>query len=1138
MKNLRLFLFAITGILTITACNTKSGKPKVLVFTKTAGFHHSSIPAGVDAIYKLGAENNFEVDTTSNAGYFTEDSLKNYSAVIFLHTTGDLLNNYQEADFERYIQAGGGYVGIHAAADAEYDWGWYGRLVGAYFDSHPEQQEATLNIVDANDPSTKHLPNPWKRKDEWYNFKNLSKDVHVLIKIDEKSYQGGKNGDDHPMAWYHDFDGGRAWYTELGHTEESFTDPNYLKHIAAGIEYAIGGNKKLDYAKAKTLRVPDEDRFTKVNLVQGVFFEPTEMTVLPNLDILVVQRRGEILRYNHETKDVKQVGFLNVYWKTVHTPGVNAEEGLLGLQKDPNYEKNHFIYMYYSPTDTSVNRLSRFTFENDTINPASEKIILQVYSQREICCHTGGSIAFGKDRMLYLSLGDNSTPFDEGKQAYVSHGYAPLDDRPGHQQYDARRSAGNTNDLRGKIIRIKVNEDGSYTIPEGNLFPKGETGTRPEIYVMGNRNPYRISVDQKNGNLYWGEVGPDANVDSFDTRGPRGYDEVNQARHAGYFGWPLFVGNNYPYHVYDYGTGKYGPAFDAKKPMNESRNNTGLKELPPAQPAFIWYPYGDSKDFPQVGSGGRNAMAGPVYYTDMYPKETRLPDYYNGKLIIYDWIRGWMKAVTMKENGDFDKMEPFMEHNKNNNLIDMEVGSDGRLYLLEYGSGWFAKNPDAGLSRIEYNGGNRAPKIAGVTVDKTSGVLPLAVNIKVDAKDPENDALTYVWHLNDVTKETKEPTLAYTFDKAGDYNISVDVKDNQNAVSKSSVLDVYAGNEAPVVNINIEGNKTFYFPGKQVKYNVGIEDKDDTAKTKNPENLVVTADYIEGRDLAAKPMGHQVVSEAVMGKNLMLSLDCKTCHKVDEKSIGPAFQAVADRYAKDPNAVSYLVQKIIKGGGGKWGEVAMSAHPTLKEDDVKQIVNWVLSLSANKEKKKSLPAAGSLNPSLDKPVKNNGVLYLTATYTDNGGTNIKPLSGGNAIALHNNTYTFEGIEKMQDFSKNFFNGTAYMMAPRNTGWFAIENIDLSLIQSATLTLAWTNQPVAGYTFEVHLDAESGTKIGEFNFDAITTPLKSEKPSFKTVSGPLQPISDGKMHTLYITAKSKDPSNSNVLVISSIRFDTK
>ena len=142
-----------------------------------------------------------------------------------------------------------------------------------------------------------------------------------------------------------------------------YSDPNYLKHILGGIEYAMGDNKKLDYSKVTTQVVPDEDRFTKTQLVEGTFFEPTEMTILPNLDVLVAQRRGEIMLYKNETKTVKQVGFLNVYWKTLHTPNVNAEEGLLGLQKDPDFAKNHFIYLYYSPADTSVNRLSRFTFE-------------------------------------------------------------------------------------------------------------------------------------------------------------------------------------------------------------------------------------------------------------------------------------------------------------------------------------------------------------------------------------------------------------------------------------------------------------------------------------------------------------------------------------------------------------------------------------------------------------------------------------------------------------------------------------------------------------------------------------------------------------------------------------------------------
>ena len=647
--------------LTLVSCNKRSGDPKVLVFCKTAGYHHASIAQGKDAIMKLGKENGFDVDTTTNAAYFTDDSLKNYSAIVFLSTTGDVLNNYQEAAMERYIQSGGGYMGIHAATDTEYDWGWYGRLVGAYFLSHPQQQEATLDVVDRTNEATKHLPEKWTRKDEWYNFKKLNPDVHVLIKIDEKSYEGGKNGDNHPMAWYHDYDGGRAFYTELGHTEESYTDPNYLKHILGGIEYAIGDNKELDYSKATTMNVPEENRFVKTTLAKGVFTEPTEIAVLPNLDVLITERRGQVMFYNHESKQVKQVGFLNAYHKTLHTPNVNAEEGVLGIAADPDFAKNHYVYIFYSPADTSVNRLSRFEFKNDTIDNSTEKVVLQFYSQREICCHTGGSVAFGPNRTLYVSAGDNSTPFDEPNQPYVSHGFAPLDGRADHKQYDARRSAGNTNDLRGKILRITMNEDGTYDIPEGNLFPKGTAKTRPEIYVMGDRNPYRISVDQKNGNVYWGEVGPDANVDSLDTRGPRGYDEFNQARKAGYFGWPLFIGNNYPYHAYDYAKGESGPAFDPAKPINNSVNNTGLTELPPAQPAFIWYPYAASPDFPQLGTGGRTAMAGPVYYTDLYPKETRYPDYYNGKLFIYEWIRNWIKVVTMQPNGDYDKMEPFID---------------------------------------------------------------------------------------------------------------------------------------------------------------------------------------------------------------------------------------------------------------------------------------------------------------------------------------------------------------------------------------------------------------------------------------------------------------------------------------------
>lgn len=1124
-----LFAFLIVAS---TSCNKRSGKPRILVFSKTAGFRHSSIPAGKSALIKMGQENDFLVDTTEDASYFTEDSLKNYSAVVFLNSTGDLLDHYQEAEFERYIQAGGGYVGIHAASDAEYDWGWYGRLVGAYFESHPHNQQAKLIVQDANHPSTKHLPKEWVRTDEWYNFKKLNPDVNVLLTIDEKSYEGGKNGDNHPMAWYHEYDGGRAFYTELGHTDESYSEENFLKHVLGGIQYAIGENNKLDYDKATTMKMPEEDRFQKTMLVQGSFFEPTEMTILPNLDILVAQRRGEVMLLKKGDSTVRQVALLNVYWKTT-TPGVNAEEGLLGIQADPDFAKNNFVYLFYSPVDTSVNRLSRFVFKDDKLDLNSEKVILQFYSQREICCHTGGSIAFGPDRMLYLSTGDNSTPFDEAGQRFVNRGFAPIDDRPGHEQYDARRSAGNTNDLRGKILRIRINEDGSYDIPEGNLFAKDQASTRPEIYVMGNRNPYRISVDKKNGFLYWGEVGPDAANDSMATRGPRGYDEVNQARKAGFYGWPLFVGNNYAYREYDYNTGSTGTGFDPAKPTNNSRNNTGLQQLPPAQPAFIWYPYAESPDFPQVGTGGRNAMAGPVYYTDMFPKESRLPDYFNNKLFVYDWIRGWIKVVTMQQNGDFDKMEPFMKNTKYNAPIDMEVGPDGKLYILEYGNGWFSKNPDAGLSRIDYNAGNRPPTVENLAVDRTSGALPFTVSASVEAKDPERKPLKYRWNFGDgAARETTEPRISHTFEKAGDYAISVEVVDEDNATVKSNAVQVYAGNEAPQVTINVTGNKSFYFPGQRVSYSVSVEDKDDTSAM-DPSSLVVSADYLEGSDRAASSQGHQVLTAAATGKNIMMSLDCKACHQEAKASVGPSYVDVAAKYKDRTDATSYLSGKIIRGSSGVWGETAMPAHPTLPENDARLISTYIMSLNKSANQEASLPPSGSVQPSLGKPVRENGVLYLSATYTDKGGNNIKPLTGNNTVSLRHPKINLRRIRTMQGFTSFNFEGSRVLVAPNNEGWIRLDSLDLTGVKRLSIAAGWQKAPDKGYDLDIRLDSPTGTSIGTANL----APTNSDKAGQARLNISLQPVTDGKMHNLFIVSKAKS-GETNAFAITEIEFSNR
>lgn len=1130
-------LLALLTLFVFASCNKRSGKPKVLVFSKTAGFYHESIPDGIAAIQKLGAENGFDVDTTTNAELFNEENLKQYAAVIWLSTTGDVLNHYQEADFERYIQAGGGFVGIHAASDTEYHWGWYNRLVGGYFsyhpgigDPYPNVQEGTLNVTDRKHQSTRFLPEIWNRRDEWYHFKKLNPDVNVLMDIDEESYQHTQPMGFHPMAWYHEYDGGRAWYTAGGHTKESFTEELFLQHILEGIKYAMGDNKKLDYSKAKTQRLPEENRFEKTQLVLGEFTEPTEMTILPNLDILIAQRRGEVLLYKNGDSTVSEVAKFDVYWKT-DVPGVNAEEGLMGIQKDPNFSKNGYVFVFYSPAgDQEINRLSRFTFKNDTWDMASEKVILELYSQRNICCHTGGSIAFDKDGLLYLSTGDNSTPFDQANSRFVNRGYAPLDDRPGFEQFDARRSSGNSNDLRGKIIRIKVNEDGSYSIPAGNLYPQGVEGARPEIYVQGNRNPYRISVDQKTGFLYWGEVGPDANVDSLSTRGPRGYDEVNQARKAGNFGWPYFVGDNYAYVEYDYATGKSGSSYDVSKPVNNSRNNTGLRELPPAEPAFIWYPYGISDDFPQLGTGGRNAMAGPVYYSDMFPKESRYPAYYDGKLFIYDWVRGWIKVVTMQENGDFDKMEPFMSSTKFNAMIDMEVGPDGKIYILEYGNGWFSKNPDSGLSRIDFNAGNRSPVVTGIAVDKTSGALPFTATFTVEASDPENDPLSFTWDLGTGEKiTTKEPSLTYTFKEIGDFDVQVEVSDPAKLSAKSTIVSVYAGNIAPEVNIQILGNQSFYFPGQSVTYSITVNDPDDPAAGDDLSTLYVSADYISGMDQAEASKGHLIMTEAMIGKSLVSTLTCKTCHKEDEASIGPSYVDVARKYRRNADAASYLINKIQKGGGGVWGETVMPANPDLKFDDASKITSYILSLGRRTAEKPSLPASGSIDPTVGKALSPTGVFVLSASFTDRGGDNIKPLTGNTSVALKNPTMSMGQVRNLEGASTMNFNGMDLLILPSAQASFMIPQIDLTDIGSLVLTGGGQEASRKGFAIELRLGSISGEKIGEGIFK-----VSSQGEGGLMYGMGVLPIKEpqaGKLQDIYVISKALEGDEPNAALMS-------
>jgi len=304
-------------------------------------------------------------------------------------------------------------------------------------------------------------------------------------------------------------------------------------------------------------------------------------------------------------------------------------------------------------------------------------------------------LAFDAKGNLYVSIGDNTNPFE-------SDGYAPIDERPDRSPWDAQKSAGNANDFRGKILRVKPKAEGGYEIPAGNLFPPGTPRTAPEVYVMGCRNPFRISVDQKTGYLYWGDVGPDAG--GFNTqKGPAGHDEINQARQAGNFGWPFIIGENKPYWHWDFVAKTNDFKYDPLKPVNHSHNNTGIENLPPAQPAFISYTHGPSIKFPVVNAGGgRTAMAGPVYYFDeKLNAPGKLPAEFDHTLFIYEWSRNWIIAVHLDENDQIARMERFCPNMTFKRPMDLELGPDGCLYLIEYGTAW-GNNRDTQIIRIEH----------------------------------------------------------------------------------------------------------------------------------------------------------------------------------------------------------------------------------------------------------------------------------------------------------------------------------------------------------------------------------------------------------------------------------------------------
>jgi len=631
--------------------------------------------------------------------------------------------------------------------------------------------------------------------------------------------------------------------------------PRWRAAACAGLLVVTSAATVIATAPAQAHPVNAAD-YQQVALAKGVgeMGEPMSLAVLPDRSVLHTSRNGE-LRRTDANGTTTVIGTLSVY--------SHDEEGLQGVGVDPGFASNRFIYLYHAPplstpagdapasgTDFSawngVNRLSRFTLNADyTLNAASATTILDVPASRGICCHVGGDIDFDAAGNLYLTTGDDSNPFD-------SSGFSPIDERAGRNPaYDAQRSAANTNDLRGKVLRIKVNANGSYSIPAGNLFAPGTAKTRPEIYAMGFRNPFRMSVDKQTGVVYLGDYGPDAGAADAN-RGPGGQVEFNRITSPGNYGWPYCTGsatNAETYNEFTFPSGPSGARYNcAGGPTNNSPNNTGLTTLPPVRPAWIKY---DNCSVAAFGCGSESPMGGPVYHYDAnLSSSVKFPAVMDGHVFLGEYGRRWLRTAHVNSDGTAGQIDTFPW--TGTQVMDMAFGPDGALYVLDYGTGNFGGDANSALYRIEYNpAGNQAPT-ATAGANRTSGTAPLTVNFSsAGSSDPEGGALTYLWNFGDGTTSTAaNPTKTYTTN--GQRTATLTVTDPGGRTANATVV-VTVGNTAPTVTLSTPVNGSTFNFGDTVPYTITVSDPEDGAIDCTRVKLT----YILGHDSHGHPITSQ-----------------------------------------------------------------------------------------------------------------------------------------------------------------------------------------------------------------------------------------------------------------------------------------
>ena len=862
---------------------------KVLVFTKAAAEKHASTSAGVNAIRQLGNQLRFTVEVTDDNRKFDQSHLKQFRAVVFLNTSGDVLTDAQQAEFEAYYRDGGGFVGIHSAIETEPNWSFLTDVLGTRATGSSGVTQATVKVADRVHPASEVLPQYWTRTDQWYNFSsNVRGFSHVLATVDEKTYTGGSMGFDHPITWCKDYQGGRSFYTGLGDTSASFGTTDLRAHLGGAIQWTAGvtdgdcgatvlANYQMDYVAAPP----------NVN-------EPIGFDVFPDGRVIQTDRRGGVRLHNPATNTTDVLAQIPVY--------MASEDGMYGPAVDNDFATNKWVYLYYSPltqeapypaTTPTANapttgvdpsvwdpwngyfQLSRFKFVDGatpTLDLASEQKIMKVPVNRGACCHVAGDIDFDSKNNLWMVTGDD-TPAGGGN----SGGFSPHNDMLtatglyNAPFVDARRSSLNTNDLRGKILRINVQSDGSYTIPSGNLFTGTEEGggkTRPEIYAMGFRNPFRITLDD-NDVAFITDYSPDAQTPTV-FRGPAGTGRTMVVEKPANYGWPLCYQPDLPYYRWNFTTStpldsppqthECGNA--TRGPANTSRWNTGLTYPPPIERSEIWYSYQDNNPanplgtpcaayyttsppgtcpqlFPELGTGGVGPHGAAKYdYDAANPNPTKFPEYYDEAIFFGEFTRDYLREIRMGEQGEVFKINNLLNCGPApttptrpficDNPMDMMWGDDGNFYLLTYGDGFFAINPDAALVKFSYVKGTRAP-IAVLTAVPTDGLAPLTVQFSSDgSRDPDPaDSIRFAWDFDgNGTTDSIDPNPVFTYATNGVYTARLTVTDSSGKTGSANTT-ITVGNTSPTVNVTVPVAGGLFAFGDTIPFNLTVSDPQD-----------------------------------------------------------------------------------------------------------------------------------------------------------------------------------------------------------------------------------------------------------------------------------------------------------------------